>query len=275
MEMPTSYGWFHFMMVGVTIALLVVYIVLWKKADEKTFRRIIFWTWIVLVVLETLKQLTYNFCYNEENPAASTFSYFWNGFPFQFCATPLYAYPFIVFIPNKGKVSSFFWESFVGFAACFASFGGVVCLVYPEQLFTELIFINIQSLLYHGLMFVTGVFICVWLGKRFNLKFVGKSPVVFLFFVALAMILNITFVKGGIVPEGTTFNMFFISPLFPSSLPVLDSIYPLVPYPVFLLLYIVGFTLVAFLFFEIAYWISWTIRKLQEKITNRKMVEQQ
>ena len=237
MEEPTSYGWFHIMMCGVTIALLVVYIVLWRKADEKTFRKVIFWTWVVLVILEALKQLTYNFSYNAEDPASSSFWYFWDGFPFQFCAAPLYAYPVIAFLPNKGKVSKFIWESFVGLAVCFASFGGLACLVYPAQLFVDLIIVNIQSLLYHGLMFVVGVFMAVWLGNRLNIKFISKSPICFILFVAVAMLLNVTFVKGGIVPEGTRFNMYYISPYFPSTLPVLELIYPVVPYPVFLLLF--------------------------------------
>ena len=275
MEEPTSYGWFHIMMCGVTIALLVVYIVLWRKADEKTFRKVIFWTWVVLVLLETFKQLTYNFIYNAEDPASSSFWYFWNGFPFQFCAAPLYAYPVIAFLPNKGKITKFIWESFVGLSICFASFGGFACLVYPAQLFVEFIFVNIQSLLYHGLMFVVGVFTAVWLGDRLNIKFISKSPICFILFVAVAMLLNVTFVKGGIVPEGTRFNMYYISPYFPSTLPVLELIYPVVPYPVFLLLYVLGFTLIAFIFYEIIFWSIWLVRKLEPKKATNEVVQQQ
>ena len=46
-----------------------------------------------------------------------------------------------------------------------------------------------------------------------------------------------------------TFNMFFISHRFPCTLPVLSGIYPVVPYPVFLLLYLVGFAAVAAIIF--------------------------
>ena len=59
-----------------------------------------------------------------------------------------------------------------------------------------------------------------------------------------------------------TFNMFYISPLFPSTLPVLSIIYPMVPWIVFFLLYLIGFTLVAYLVYLAAKGIS--------KLTNKK-----
>ena len=110
-------------------------------------------------------------------------------------------------------------------------------------------------------MIVVGIFTAVWLGRRFNLKIFSKTPVPFLAFIVVAMILNITFVKSGIT-GGSTFNMFFISPYFPCTLPILSEIYPVVPYPVFLLLYVLGFIALSFVFFEIVYWILWVIRKL-------------
>ena len=87
------------------------------------------------------------------------------------------------------------------------------------------------------------------------------------------MILNVTFVKSGIT-GGSTFNMFFISPYFPCTLPVLSEIYPVVPYPVFLLLYVLGFITLGFIFFEIIYWTLWVIRKLEPKKKAETVTEQ-
>ena len=146
MEEPHMLGWFHLMMVGIVIALTIVYIVLWRKADEKTYRKVIFWTWVFLVYLELLKQLTINFVYNEADPSLSTFDYYWDHFPFQFCAVPLYTYPLVAFLPNKGKVSKFIWESCVGFTVCFITIGGLATLIYPEQDLIDTIVINVQTL---------------------------------------------------------------------------------------------------------------------------------
>ena len=137
----------------------------------------------------------------------------------------------------------------------------------------DTIVINIQTLTYHGLMIVVGIYTAVWLGKRFNLKIYSKTPVPFLAFIVVAMILNVTFVKSGIT-GGSTFNMFFISPYFPSTLPVLSEIYPVVPYPIFLLLYVLGFITLGFIFFEILYWTLWVIRKLEPKKKAEAVTEQ-
>jgi len=48
-----------------------------------------------------------------------------------------------------------------------------------------------------------------------------------------------------------TFNMYFISPYFDCTLPILSIIYPLVPYPLFLVMYILGFSLIAALMYYV------------------------
>ena len=47
---------------------------------------------------------------------------------------------------------------------------------------------------------------------------------------------------------GETFNMFYISPFYPCTLPVLNIIYEKTPYIVFLLCYILGFLLAGYIF---------------------------
>ena len=49
-------------------------------------------------------------------------------------------------------------------------------------------------------------------------------------------------VKGYAVGE---FNMYWISPYFTTQIPILGAIKPLVPYPVFVVIYILGFVLLA------------------------------
>lgn len=65
----------------------------------------------------------------------------------------------------------------------------------------------------------------------------------------IAIILNIIYHTTG----GTaTFNMFFISPYLPCTLPLLSVIYNLVPYPIFLIIYLLGFSLAGFIMLAIA-----------------------
>ena len=60
---------------------------------------------------------------------------------------------------------------------------------------------------------------------------------VFLIFASVAEVLNITIFQSGIL-NGQTFNMFYISPYFISSLPVFNSIQRSVPFPIFIMIYL-------------------------------------
>jgi hypothetical protein len=80
--------------------------------------------------------------------------------------------------------------------------------------------------------------------KSFNFKQFIAPIFIFAIFVGLAVILNTLHNAFINVP---TFNMFYINPRYGTGLPVLRDIYPLVPYLVFLFIYIVGFSIGAFI----------------------------
>ena len=88
--------------------------------------------------------------------------------------------------------------------------------------------------------------------------------VTFIAFCAIANIMNIAVYNSGIL-NGETFNMFYISPYFESSLPVFDVIYNAVPYPVFLAIYVVALSLGGFIILGLAYMIDNLITKRKLK----------
>ena len=69
--------------------------------------------------------------------------------------------------------------------------------------------------------------------------------IVFLIMITIALLMNIT--APTITDE--LFNMFFIGPNYPCTLVILEQIYPAVPYPVFFLIYAMGFCTAAFLLY--------------------------
>lgn len=241
MPTPTMYGWFHLVAFALTIGLTVF--LCWKCRDcsAKAFKWIIASAWIVMVVLEVYKQLVFSF--NYENGVA-WWDYQWYAFPYQLCSTPLYLLPFVAFKKGGG-----FRDSIMSFISTFALFGGLVTMILPATVFVSTIGINIQTMVHHGLQIVTGIFILVHERKRLNLKFFVKAIYVFGVMFAIAMAMNF------IVPTFTTdtFNMFYISPYFPCTLPLLEIIYAKTPYVVFLLIYIIGFILAAFAVYMIQY----------------------
>ena len=254
MEEPTSFGWYHFMWVGIIAAFTVFMCIKFKNCSEKTLRRISLIVFIVLVVLDLYKQITYDWVDFDETTGSFVWDYAWYSFPFQLCSTPHYVLPFIIFLPD-GKLR----DAFLAFMMFFSFVGGLCVFVYPEDCFTPFIGVNIQTMTHHGMQIVLAVLYAVHerrkiVGEKYGRYFIRAIPV-FVVFMLIAFGLNIgvnaIFESLGM---DDTFNMFYIGPVHPCSLPVLSAIYPLVPYPVFFCLYLFGFILAGFILYNVFYW---------------------
>ena len=244
MKTPTNFSWFHLMFIAIAILITALLCIKFKNCDDKIFRRIVFIGWILLVVLEVYKQIVFTFDYDG---TTITGDYQWYAFPFQFCSTPLFALPFIAFLKD-GKVR----DAVIMYMATFSLFAGLAVFVYPNDVFIETIGINIQTMIHHGSQIVFGIFFAAYFRKKLNLKRFLSSIAVFAVFCSIAIFLNIivhhAFIANGI---DETFNMFYISPYYPCTLPILSTVYEKVHYSIFIILYIFGFALVAYIIYSI------------------------
>lgn len=141
-------------------------------------------------------------------------------------------------IIRKGRVH----DNLLCYLATFAMFAGLCVMLYPGDVFVEFIGINIQTMVCHGSMIVISCLIFATKSIEINLKSILKALEVFVIVCAIALVANIIWHYCG---NTETFNMFFISPYYNCTLPLLSMIYPKVPYVLFLIIYIVGFTLAA------------------------------
>ncbi len=244
MERPGNYGWFHLLAMGIVAAVCIFICIKFKNADKKTVNRIVFIAWLIMAVLEIYKQTIYTFNYSD---GIVTWDYQWYAFPFQLCSTPLYVFPFVFLIKNE-KIRDYF----VAFSCFFSLFGGLAVLFYPNDVFVETIGINIQTMIHHGLQVIIGIFLITVSRKKLNIKFYLKALVTFAVVSVIAIGLN------ELVPLITdeTFNMFYISSHFPSTLPVLSILYPLMPYPAFLVMYLIGFAVIGIIIYSVSYLIA-------------------
>ena len=247
MEMPLAYGWFHLMCWFLVIVLTVTLVMLairYRKDDAKIAKitRIVVLTYSILgIVLEIYKQLNFSFTPTEDG---GVWDYRWYAFPFQFCSTPMYI-GLIAGCLKKGK----FQEYLYSYLATFALFAGLCVMIYPGDVFTRTVGINIQTMVCHGGMVVMGIYLLFSGMVKLEWKTIFKALSVFAVLVCIADVFNIIYHFAG----GTeTCNLFFISPYFPCTLPILSMIYEVVPYPVFLIIYIIGFTLAAFVMLAVA-----------------------
>lgn len=233
MERPTPYGWYHLLCLLITGSMVVLAVIYGRNAKEKTVRRIVFFTAVVVAVLEVYKQINYTF-----GSGDGDFSYQWYAFPFQFCSTPMYIG--LLAGLTKGKLH----DRLCAYLATYALFAGTCVMFYPGDVFISTVGINIQTMVCHGSMPVIAALLFSSGHVKAELKTIWKALPVFLCCVGIAMILNEVAYLSGIL-ENHTFNMFFISPHCEPSLAVYSTVQQLLPYPLCLIVYVLGFTAAA------------------------------
>ena len=253
MNTPPAFGWFHLLAIALVIVGIVVVCLTCRNISDKKFRIIVLCVSLLLIGFEIYKQL--NFSYD---PSTDTWDYQWYAFPFQFCSTPMYVMLLIACL-KEGKFRDFLCS----FLATFGLFAGLIVMIVPGDVFISTIGINIQTMVHHGAMVVMGVFMYVSGKAKIEHKTVLKGAAVFAVFVVVAFGSNMLFHHFG---NGENFNMFYIGPYIPCHLPVLSTIWPLVPYPIWLIIYLVGFTAAAYIMLLAAM----LIKKIVQKVKNNK-----
>ena len=258
-DRPASYGIFHICWLVLTVAVTVFLVLRFRNASDKTVRRICLGVWLTIVVLEIYKQLAFSMHVTD---GVVTWAYQWYIFPFQFCSSPLYALPFVIWLKN-GRVRN----AFITFMATFSIFGGLAVMLYPNDVFTTMGGINIQTMIHHGAQIAMGIFLFACSKPLPTFRRLLGGLAVFSSFSVVAIILN-EVMFGYLTRKeltGEAFNMFYISPHYPCTLPLLSNFYGKIPYPAFLLIYLVGFALIAALILGAQIGIAALIRKCGKK----------
>ena len=240
-ETPEAWGTFHVCAVAAVLVTTVLLSLIGRNAKDRTIRKICVVFWILLVLFETYKQIVFSFNYNEGSPI---WDYQWYAFPFQLCSAPLYVLPLVFLTDQDGFVH----RSATAFLSTYVLFAGAAVMVYPGDVFIDMLGIDIHTMFWHGSQVILGVFFLVRYRKELSVRYFLSGVFLFLIMTGVAMALNI------LVPRyiDETFNMYYISPLFPSTLPVLSSIWGKVPWPLFFAIYIIGYTALALLVFLVS-----------------------
>lgn len=239
MKVPRVYGFFHLVFFVLSIVAGIVLCRVYKNPDEKFVRKYLLVLSIGLILFEIYKQINFSFSY--EN--GISFNYQWYAFPFQFCSTPMYV-GLMAALFKKGKMH----DVLCSYLASYALFAGLCVMLYPATVFRGTIGINVQTMVWHGSMITTALFLLGSGYVKAELKTVFKALPVFLSFVVVAIIMNeIAFRAGLLNVTGEKFSMFYISPYTTSTLPVYKSLQQVVPFPLCVIVYVVVFTAAAYL----------------------------
>lgn len=238
MPRPEPYGWYHLMWLGLMIGATVFLCRRYGKADDKTIRRIVFGTAVIVAFFEVYKQINYTF---EVVDGKIKTDYQWYAFPFQFCSMPMYV-GLLTGIFKKGKIHN----ALYAFLSTYAIFAGVCVMLYPGDVFTNTIGVNIETMVCHASMLPIGVLLMYSRKTSVKHSIIIKALYVFAAALALAVVFNEIGHYAGL-NNGDTFNMFYVSRHCDPHLPVYKDVQAVVPYPFCLIIYILGFTVAAYI----------------------------
>lgn len=232
METPTPFGWFHLMWIGITIVSIIVLFLLRKKHNEKQLKSVLLIYGFIALTLEVIKQIIWSFNYDPVT-LIKTWDYQWYASPFQLCTMPIYISLICVFL-KKSKLR----DSLLGFLSFYTIIGSIMTILMPSSCFVTTILVNIHTMWLHCMSFVLSVYLLMSGEIKLSIKNLKNAFYTFVGCVIIALFLNIVMYKTGIIGN-ETFNMFFISPYFTSTLPVFNVIQENVPYIIFLFIYII------------------------------------
>ena len=226
---PDPFGFFHIISVTVILALFVLLTVFRSRLPrgEASLRRWLMLFGVGLLLLEIGKQIAYSY-----DPAAG-WAYNWDRFPFQFCSTPIYVALAAACLP-AGRVRG----ALLNFLATYSPVAGCAVLFYPTpDVFHEIIFLDVHTMLWHGAMLLFGLYLWLTGAVKPSVRTAVTAALVYLPMPCLALLLNELEMAWGFAGE-QTFNMFYIARDGICRIPVLSWFQANTPYPVFFAAYV-------------------------------------
>lgn len=244
MKTPEPYGWFHLLCIAIVIILILILYSRRKYHNENQLKSVLAIYGIIAFLLELIKQLIWSFEYDFVLKK-TVWDYTWYSFPFQLCTTPIFVSLICLFLKNN-KLR----KSLLSYMAYVTIIGSLLTIIMPQSCFVEDTIVNIHTMWLHCGSFIVSIYLFITKEVKIDKEYMKQGLIVFGIFALLAQLLNIGIYNSDIL-NGETFNMFYISPYFISTLPIFDIIQQNVPYILFLLIYIfaviLGATLVCYL----------------------------
>ena len=242
---PKPWGVFHIIALCITFAIIGYLYTRRHHHSEAQLKCVLGAYGIVTLLLEIGKQFIWSFHYDAAANLV-TWDYPWYAAPFQFCTTPMYVSLICLFL-KKCKLRN----ALLSYMAYITILGSIAVMIIPTDCFCNDLLVNIHTTYLHFGSCVVSVYLLMSREVRLHRKALLTAIGTFMVFVCMALLMNVVVYHADIL-NGETFNMFYISPYFTSSLPVFSAIQPMVPYSVFFLMYITALTLGGVVVYNIA-----------------------
>lgn len=207
-ETPQNYGKLHVWFIVAVLFASVALVLLFKDTTDARFRVLIGVMFLIMLAGELVKQVFYPLSIVDGQIIRD---YDWATFPFQLCSTPLYVLPFLFLLPDC-KVRD--WTA--AYIMSYGLLGGLAVYIAPNAVFVRNMFLSCHSMVHHGLQILIGVYTASYYRRRINTSFIVGAIGIFAVMFAIANVFNTVIYDAllakGVLEEGISFNMFYISP---------------------------------------------------------------
>ena len=226
MTQPGWFGLYHWMWIAIVVFMCSIIWICREDLDSKKVHGIVMFIGFMLFILEIVKQ------YERGLDTDGSWNYDWKSFPLAFCSTPIYVMCATAFT-KENKVRDVLYS----FLATYSIVAGALVMFFAGSVYTDSIFINIHTMLWHGGMFIVGFLLLATHSVTMNVKTSLKATIVFLPVVCLGLLTNVIahFAEVEI-------NALALGPYIKTDLAVLDKVWDAVNcWPIFFIIYLFGF----------------------------------
>ena len=178
------------------------------------------------------------------------FTYLFDGepnlwfFPWQLCSMAMYCSFLVKYLKGKAQMAV------LVFLATYSLLGGIVALILPYDMLRPQIALTIHSFAYHGLIVTEAMIAMMILSKRAKREKPAFLPATLLFLIMAAIAFMINVVSHAVLNDPDLEpNMFYITPAYPSTQPILHDIAVNYGIPVEIALYLALIILTSFVIF--------------------------
>lgn len=230
-SVPTEYGPVHIGILLFTAVLAVCLFFVFKKLSEKALLRIIVILGALMILTEIWKQF-FVVRYVYGGVRSNWF------FPWQLCSMAMYCSFSVLFLRGGAR------DTVLVFLSTFTIFASIMALAVPGDMMRPQILLFCHSFFYHIAMIVEGLAAMRILLRRGKVRF-WPSAVLFLCMAAVAEVINL--VSHRIIGDThVEANMFYITPYYPSTQPVLHDIAVKLGIGMEIVIYLIGIILISF-----------------------------
>ncbi|MCL1990840.1 MAG: YwaF family protein [Defluviitaleaceae bacterium] len=216
---PAVLGPFHIASI-MTLVLLSIFVGLYFKGNTSitTYKKIMFYTSIFLILTEIWRIVIMTF------PSTGEHYFRFREFPFQLSSLPMPVMLMASFVKKERLRQQLNY-----FMATYLTLGGMAAVLVPAAIFRGPIFISVQSIVLHVIMFVIGVYLYTTGFVKFEFKSQGfkRSVMMFLgYFVLSQSIVIGAALLGFYTPGYLGLGRMYAADSYPGNFLILGHISP-------------------------------------------------